>query len=165
MKKSENMEHYEMLYIISNKFTEKEAEKIATNTQKEITDKGGNITFTEVWGKKKLAYPIDGNNHGYYNLIEFDLEKKKLAELNKIFRMSNEIIRHLIVKKRVKTEEELAKEKEISEKIAAKNIEAKIEEEKTIAKEKKEQKEKEQKVDLKDLDKKLDNILDSEDLL
>ncbi len=165
MEKNENMEHYEMLYIIPNKFTEEEAGEIASKNQKEITDRGGKVIYTENWGKKRLAYPIDGNNHGYYNLIEFDLERSKLAELNEVFKMSNEVIRHLIIKKQVKTEEALAKEKEISEKIAAKNIEAKEEEARAAAEEKKEKREKDEKVDIKDLDEKLDNILDTDDLL
>jgi small subunit ribosomal protein S6 len=154
--------HYELLFIIPNKFTEGEATEIVEKIKKVIMEKEGNITFSEFWGKKKLSYPIKLNSFGYYSLIEFDLPGKNLAKVDKLFRMSNEVIRHQIVKKKIKTAEEMEKEKKISEKIAAKNIEK---EQKTEVQKKEKEKNKDKKLELKDLDEKLDNILDTKDLL
>ena len=150
--------HYELLFIIPNKFTEGEANSIVAKVKKSITEEEGAITFTEFWGKKRLAYPIKQNSYGYYSLLEFDLDGEKLARINKILRMSNDVIRFQIVRKKIKTAEQLEKEKKISEKIAVKNI----------AKEQKAEEKgrgKEKKLDLKDLDEKLDDILDTKDLL
>ena len=102
----------------------------------------------EFWGKKKFAYPIDHNNHGYYNLIEFDLEKEKLAKIENTLRMSQEIVRYMTVKKRVKTEEEIQEEKKVAEKIAAKSLEQKEQEEKEEKKEEKDAKKSDKRVDL-----------------
>ena len=154
--------HYELLFIIPNRFTEGEAAEIVEKIKKVIIEKEGKITFTENWGKKQLSYPIKLNNFGYYNLIEFDLPGENLQKIDKLFRMSDEVIRHQIVKKKIKTVEEMEAEKKISEKIAAKNI---AKEQKSEEGKKEKEKNKDKKLDLKDLDEKLDNILDTKDLL
>ncbi|MDD5071292.1 MAG: 30S ribosomal protein S6 [Patescibacteria group bacterium] len=159
--KSSEFYRYELLFIIPNKFTEEEANLITDKVKKIITDEGGVITFSEFWGKKQLAYPIKQNSYGYYSLLEFNLDGEKLAKINKTLRMSSDVIRFQIVKKKIKTAKQLEKEKKISEKIADKNIakEKKAEEEKNKGKDK------EKKLELKDLDEKLDDILDTKDLL
>ncbi|MFA4941170.1 MAG: 30S ribosomal protein S6 [Patescibacteria group bacterium] len=154
--------HYELLFIIPNKFTEGEATEIVEKIKKVIMEKEGNITFSEFWGKKKLSYPIKLNSFGYYSLIEFDLPGENLKKIDKTLRMSDEVIRHQIIKKKIKTAEEMEREKKISEKIAAKNIEK---EQKTEDQKKEKEKNKDKKLELKDLDEKLDNILDTKDLL
>lgn len=159
-KKISGTPHYEMLYIIANKFTEEEVKPIIEKVDKLITDNGGEITFFQEWGKKKMAYPIKHNHHGYYELMEFDLPSEKLAYVNTTLRMMNEIVRHQIVAKKIKSEEELKQEKRIAEKIAAK---AADEDKKEKIKEEEKAKDA-QKMDLKDLDSKLDKILETDDL-
>ncbi len=168
--KEEGDSHYEMLYIVPNQYTEDEAKEIATKIKKTITDEGGKITHEEEWGGKKFAYKIKQFTHGYYFVLEFDLDPKKLERINMLIRTSGEIIRFQIISKRVKTAEELMEENKILEKIEAKKAEvAKDEIEKEEAKEKKKpeaKKEKdENKMKLKDLDEKLDELLDTDDLL
>ena len=153
--KPSEIPHYELLYIISNKYSEDELQPIMQKVDKIINDNGGNITKTENWGKKKLTYQIKHFHHGYYNLVEFDVESSKIEKINRALRMSNEILRHQIVVKKIKTVAKIKKEKEISEKIAAKAVETK-----KLAKEKTKGR-----VDLKDLDEKLDKILETDDLL
>ncbi len=157
MSKSKKVEipHYELLYIISNKYSEDELKPIIKKVDRIIKDNSGNITKTEEWGKKRLAYPIKHFNYGYYNLVEFDIKGDKIEKINRVLQMSRDILRYQMVVKKVKTLEEIKKEREISEKIAIKaKKKEKIEEEKVKGK-----------VDLKDLDKKLDKILDTDDLL
>ncbi len=164
--KSSERSHYELLYIIPNKYTEEEAKGIDEKVQKIITDHEGEVTYSENWGNKKMAYPIKGFNNGYYLLHEFDLWGKDLKEINDLLRMSSETLRHQIVRIPRRTPEEIVKEKEDQKKIVAKEEEEKQaeQEEKEKAKEEKKENAK-KKTDLKDLDKKLDDILDSNDLL
>ena len=167
--KSSEIPHYELLYIISNKFSEDEVKPIVAKINSLITDNQGKITLAEDLGKKRLSYPIKGFRYGYYILAEFDLAGENLINVDRALRMMNEVIRHQIVTKEVKTAEQIAQDKKIAEKIAARN-----------AKEEKEAKEKisardgsahggkdagKEKVDLKDLDEKLDKILETNDLL
>ena len=153
--KTSEIPHYELLYIISNKYSENELAPIIDKVRKIINNQEGNITFSEEWGKKRLAYPIKHFRYGYYNLVEFDLAGEKLAKVDQMLRLANEILRHQIVNKKQKTVKAIEKEKKIAEKIAVKK-------EKEIKKEKIKDKEK---VELKDLDEKLDKILETDDLL
>ncbi len=157
--KSSELPHYELLFIIPNKFTEDEANSIIKKVKEIVVKEKGNITFSEDWGKKSLAYPINQYNYGYYSLVEFELDGNNLAKIDRALRMSNEVLRHQIVKKKIKTTEQIEREKKISEKIAAKDVtKKKKEEEQEKTKDKK-------KLKLKDLDKKLEDILDTKDLL
>lgn len=160
--KSSKIPHYELLYIVSNKFTEEESKQIAEKVSKIIADNGGTITLQDDWGKRRLAYPIDNFYHGYYGLFEFDLTGEKLAQVDRLLRMSPDVLRHQIVTKRVKTAEEIAQEKKIAEKIAAKAPAKEKKEEKEKSKAKEEDKDK---INLTDLDDKLDKILDTDSLL
>lgn len=157
--KSSEIPHYELLYIISNKFSENELTPIIEMVYKTIKDNNGSVTYTEDWGKKRFAYPIGHFHHGYYNLVEFDAAGEKLAKIDKVLRLASEILRHQIVKKKIKTKEEIEREKKIAERIAAKKEDEK-EKDKIAEKEKIKSK-----TDLKDLDEKLDEILKSENLL
>jgi len=157
--KSGEWPHYELLYLISNKFSEDEVKPIMEKVNALIVANGGEISLSEELGKKRLAYPIKGFRFGYYNLVEFDMAGENLAKLDRALRLMNEILRQQIVVKVLRTAEQVARDKKIAEKIAAKNVAA----EKT-AKEKVKERDKE-KVDLKDLDEKLDKILETDDLL
>ena len=155
--KSADTPHYEIMYIVSNRYAEDELGPIIEKAGKIITDNGGKITAGEEWGKKRLAYPIKNFRYGYYCLAEFDAAGENMQKIDRLFRMSNEILRHLIVVKKVKTQEEIKRQEAISRKIAAKAAEKeKTEDEKEKPK---------PKVDLKDLDEKLDKILETDDLL
>jgi len=153
--KTSQIPHYELLYIVSNKYSEEEIKPIIAKVNKLIVDNEGKITNSQEWGKKKLAYPIQHFNYGYYNLVEFDCGGEKLKKINKEMRIDSDILRFQIVTKKIKTEEEIKQEKRISEKIAVQSLEKeKLEKEKTKGK-----------VNLKDLDEKLDKILETDDLL
>lgn len=167
--------HYEILFIVANKYTEEEAKNIVSKVEKIISDRGGQTTYSEYWGKKKLAYPINHFNHGYYALFEFDSDRKNLLAIDTDMRMSSEVLRHQIIKTIKRSEEEIKKQKEISENLSKEEKEIK-EEKQQKKKESKEKREKEEKItsakkeekkklDLKDLDEKLEGILDTEDLL
>jgi len=158
MEKDEAKNHYELLYIVSGKFTEDEVKPIHEKTKKLIEKKGGAITYSEEWGKKRLAYPIKHQPYGYYLLYEYDSPGEKLREINDALKITSEIIRFQIVKKSIVTEIEKAKK--------AADVTRKIKQEIKETKEMERPKQtKTKKVDLKDLDEKLDKILEVDDLL
>lgn len=161
--KSSNVPHYELLYIIANKYSEDEVKPIVEKVNKIIVDRGGKITFNQDWGKKRLVYPIKSFGFGYYSLVEFDLDGSLLAQVDKDLRMMNEVLRHQIVVKKIKTAEQIAKDKKIADKIVARGLrEKKAEDDKVKTKDKIKNK---VEVDLKKLDEKLDKILETNDLL
>lgn len=179
VKSSEKL-RYELLYIVPNKFTEDEAKAIDEKIKKQISAAEGEIVYTEDWGKKKLAYQIGSYNHGYYKLMEFDLFGNKLQELDTFLRLSNDVLRHQIVRMPKRTLEQIAADKKKSDDLAAarkklregSGEKTEDAEEKTAglvteekAKPEEERKTVKKKTDLKDLDSKLDDILDTKDLI
>ncbi len=157
--KSSEIPHYELLCLFSNKYSETEIEPIRATVTKLLTDHGATITLEEYWGKKKLAYRVDGFRHGYYFLVEFDLEGPKMAEINNRLRLSNEVLRHQIIKKHKMTAAELAEDAEIKAKIAARRkAEADAEAEEVSDKADK-------RVGVESIDTELDKIIDATNLL
>jgi small subunit ribosomal protein S6 len=159
----ERIEHYELLYIVPISYSVDELKPITEKVVKLIKDYNGEITKKEDLGKLKLAYPIKQQNHGYYQMVEFNLAKNNLKKLNEALRLINEVLRFLIIKKKIKTEKEVIKEKELQTKLAKKKEEA-IEKIKSAKEETKEEPGQD-KVSLEDLDKKLDELLDTDDIV
>jgi len=110
--KSSQLPRYELLYVVSNKFTGEETEPIAQKVEDLITTNDGNIIYRENWGKRRMSYPIKGFQFGYYRLLEFDLPADKIQEINRYLRLSNDILRHQIIKRQPRTVEEILAAKE-----------------------------------------------------
>lgn len=162
--KSSEIPHYELLYIIPNVYTEDDVKGIQENVNKLIESMQGKITHTENWGKKKFCYPIKHNHHGYYQLVEFDLEAEKLDKIHTELRMNHEILRHMIVNKIILTPEQVASEKKRQDAlIAERNARFPKEEPAKVAAVP--VKESAKKISAKELDDKLDKILETNDLL
>ena len=120
--KSGDIPHYELLYLISNKFSENEIKPIIEKINSLILSNQGKITKSEDLGKKRLAYPIKGFRFGYYGLVEFDLPGVNLTNIDRALRLMSEILRHQVVLKTVKTAEQIEEDRKISAKIAARNM-------------------------------------------
>jgi small subunit ribosomal protein S6 len=110
--KSSQLPRYELLYVVSNKFTSEETEPIAQKVEDLIATNDGNIVYRENWGKRRMSYPIKGFQFGYYRLLEFDLPADKIQEINRYLRLSNDILRHQIIKRQPRTVEEILAAKE-----------------------------------------------------
>lgn len=64
-----------------------------------ITDAGGAVEKTDNWGKRRLAYEIDGKEEGYYALLHFQAEHAATQELERIMRITDGVVRYLLVRK------------------------------------------------------------------
>lgn len=84
------------MLIITPDHEENEAEALIENV-KGIIENGGNIIHTDVWGKRRLAYPIRKRSEGYYVVYVFECEPNFVAELNQSLRVIEAILRHMIV--------------------------------------------------------------------
>ncbi len=92
------MNKYETI-IILNSNLEEEATKSAISKVTDLIAKHGTVESTEEWGKKKLAYPIKKQNEGYYVLINFSSNPDFIDELERVYNITDEIIKHIVVKK------------------------------------------------------------------
>lgn len=162
------MQHYELTFIVPIKFLEEALQKIVSQVNALIKKFNAEITGETNLGKQRLAYPINQVHQGTYFAIEFNMEPEAMKQLDNQLKLTPEILRHLIIKKQVKTEAEKAREARIQEGLRQEKKEelTKMEESiKSPAKkaemieEKKEEKAPPQKASLEDLDKKLDELL------
>lgn len=91
------MNKYEALFIIKPDM-EAEANKAVIDRFAEVvTNCGGTVVKIDEWGKRKLAYAIDYIKEGYYVLMNFDAEADVPAELERNFRISEDIMRYIVV--------------------------------------------------------------------
>lgn len=90
---------YELLYIIPNKFTDAEVGPIVTKVEDMLKSSGLTVVKSENLGKRKLAYPIQQFNHGYYVLCEFKGTSENINKINETLGLSPEILRHSLTMK------------------------------------------------------------------
>ena len=64
-----------------------------------IADGKGTVDNVDVWGKRKLAYEINGLTDGDYTLIDFHANPENVAELDRVLRITDAVVRHMIVKR------------------------------------------------------------------
>ena len=92
------MNKYELMFIIDP--TLEDAQKdAAVETVKEIITADGEVTATDVWGLRKLAYPIQKKTEGYYVVMQFNAAPALPKELDRRLRIADFCIRHIIVSK------------------------------------------------------------------
>ena len=92
------MRKYETIFILHPSLDE---EAVKANIEKfkgVIENGGGTIENVDFWGKRKLAYEIAKVNEGFYTLINFEANTELPKELDRVFRITDGIIRHIVVK-------------------------------------------------------------------
>jgi small subunit ribosomal protein S6 len=89
---------YELVVIISPEVTDEDIPATLEKMNQSITNKGGSITEVNQWGRRKLAYPIQNFLEGNYVLTQFKMEPKMTAELEANLRLTEEVLRHLLVR-------------------------------------------------------------------
>ena len=89
------MRHYEMMTLISAELEDpkEEIEKI----EEGVRNLDGEVTKTDVWGKKHLAYPIQKKNEGVYVLFNFDLDPAQTFELKRVLGLRPNVYRQMII--------------------------------------------------------------------
>jgi small subunit ribosomal protein S6 len=92
------LQDYELVYIISPEITDDVLETRVNVITQFITGRDGVVAGVEKWGKKKLAYPIQHFLEGNYVLTKFKMSPARCKELEANLRISEDIIRHLLVK-------------------------------------------------------------------
>ena len=92
------LKDYELIFILNPEMAEEAIESRINNINQFITTREGVITDTQKWGKKKLAYPIKHSLEGFYVLVKFQTKPAKAKELEANLRISEEVIRHLLIK-------------------------------------------------------------------
>lgn len=93
------MKAYELLFIVAPSIDETTREAVMNRIQGTITAANGTVDNVDNWGKRKLAYEIDGLTDGDYTLIDFHADPAEVAELDRVLRITDAVVRHMIVKR------------------------------------------------------------------
>jgi len=88
------------MFIVDADIEDEALEAITAKYSKVVTDQGGEVTEIGRWdrGRRPLAYTIAGRREGVYVLMQFVADSKVPAELDRIFRISDDVFRHLVVR-------------------------------------------------------------------
>ncbi|PRR80337.1 30S ribosomal protein S6 [Clostridium liquoris] len=92
------MRKYETIFILHPSLDEEAVNAAVDKFKGVIENAGGVVENVDLWGKRKLAYEIEKVNEGYYTLVNFSAEPQLPKELDRLFRINDSVIRHIIVK-------------------------------------------------------------------
>jgi small subunit ribosomal protein S6 len=95
---SKNLRDYELVVIISPEVADDSLDGIIDNISRLITQDGGTVDEVDRWGKRKLAYPIKHFLEGSYVLVRCKMKPASGKELEASLRISEEVLRHLLVR-------------------------------------------------------------------
>ena len=90
------MKAYELLFFVAPSLDEETREAVMTRIQNTIAASDGTVDNVDNWGKRKLAYEINGLTDGDYTLIDFHANPESIAELDRILRITDSVERHMI---------------------------------------------------------------------
>lgn len=90
--------NYEVLYILNPSLGEEETTALVARF-KELAEGHGTVTEVDEWGKRRLAYPINDLEEGYYVLMTFSSDPAFPAELDRLMRINVSVMRSIIVAK------------------------------------------------------------------
>ena len=92
------MRHYENLVIVKPTLTEEETKSQLAEIENVITTNGGEIKICNDMGIRKLAYQIEKNARGYFYVIYFTMEPKNIDEIERRYRINEELLRFVTIK-------------------------------------------------------------------
>ena len=95
---STKINDYEMVLIINPEIEEEALENEISNVNRFVSGKGGTVSETEKWGKRKLAYPIKHSLEGIYVLMKFKMNPEWSKELEANLRITENVLRHVLIK-------------------------------------------------------------------
>ena len=93
------MKAYELLFFVAPSTDEETRTAVMKRIETTISDAKGTVDNVDNWGKHKLAYEINGLTDGDYTLVDFHADPADVAELDRILRITDTVVRHMIVKR------------------------------------------------------------------
>lgn len=91
---------YETIFVLSTKSLDEPALEAATEKFKALIAEHGAVESVDVWGKRRLAYPINYETEGYYVLINFEAPPEFPKELQRIYNITSGMLRSIVVRRK-----------------------------------------------------------------
>ena len=94
-----NVNEYEILLMLDPELAEERSEEILARVRELVTTSGGTLDGYEPWGRRKLLYEINHKGEGVYHLLLFSVAPATLAEISRVLKITDGVMRHLAVKR------------------------------------------------------------------
>ncbi|MFZ5597854.1 MAG: 30S ribosomal protein S6 [Bacillota bacterium] len=92
------MRKYETVFIIRPDLDEEKTNEAIERFKGLVENNGGEVASIDKWGKRRLAYEIKDAREGFYVLAKFNGSPETASELDRVFKISDEVLRHIIVR-------------------------------------------------------------------
>lgn len=93
---------YELMFIADPELDERALKKLTNEHMEIVTKEGGSVSDPDIWGRRKLAYEIDGKTEGNYVVVNYSCEPAVSDELDRVLNLNESIIRTKIIRKDAK---------------------------------------------------------------
>lgn len=93
---------YELMFIADPELDERGLKKLTEQYLELVTKEGGFVDGTDYWGRRKLAYEIDGKNEGNYVVVNYTAEPALSDELDRVLNLNESVVRTKILRKDAK---------------------------------------------------------------
>lgn len=92
------MRSYEILYVIRPNIEEEAKATLVKRFDEVLTNNGAEIVESKEWGKRRLAYEIEDFKDGFYQIIKLNGDSAATDEFDRLAKINNDIIRHIVVR-------------------------------------------------------------------
>ena len=93
---------YELMFIADPELDERGLKKLTEQYLELVTKEGGSVENTDLWGRRKLAYEIDGKTEGNYVVVNYTTTPEVSAELDRVLNLNESVVRTKILRKDAK---------------------------------------------------------------
>jgi len=90
--------HYETIWIVKSDLGAPGIKEILENATTALEGGNGHVNKVDEWGMKRLAYPIQKKNEGYYTLIDFNAVPETVTKMENVFRYNEDVVRYQTVR-------------------------------------------------------------------
>ena len=90
---------YEILLMLDPELPEERHDEVLARTRELVERGGGSWQGHDAWGRRKLAYEIDHKGDGSYHLLHFESEPETLAEISRVLKITDGVLRHMAVRR------------------------------------------------------------------
>ncbi len=89
---------YETMYILSPRLEETAIDALVEKFNQLISKEGGSVEKTDKMGRRRMAYEVNGAKEGFYVLTQFKAPSKLISELERQFKITDEVVRHIVIR-------------------------------------------------------------------
>ena len=91
------LREYELMYIVRPNMADEDVPNVTNRVDGMIGNLGGEVAENNPWGKRRLAYPIQDHEDGFYVVTRLRMDPNRIGELEELLRISDDVIRHILV--------------------------------------------------------------------